>query len=794
MSPSPANVETMTHSLLSKLSSRSLRSRMLMVFLLLLALIVVVTLVTVQKATYQHSTGQVRDHAKTSAIVVKDKIRNRSNQLASALATLAKDFNTKQLIAGGRQDQESLLSALKNHQRRIDADLSWVLDENHQLLTVTTNISTPMPEIDFPKKTGITWQDIAGRYYLLEAVPVRFVESSPKVNAWLIAAVDVQRLITQELITLTDMQVSIFSPAPEGKLIASTFASPVANVLQKGPLTWTEELQQIWLPAEGQSREYIYASADIGNSPDGPLKLLFATIADKAYLSYNSLIGQLILILVIAALLALTAAVIISNGITRPLTRLVNVTNKIRKGQYVEEVPKSTTLEISSLSTAIDEMQQGIKQRELEIQQMAYFDALTGLPNRNQFNNQLQQALTQHRPVVVLMMDVDRFKDINDTLGHGIGDQLLVKIASRLSDIEVDNLFVARLGGDEFGLIWFGDNSSTPKRLASQVVDVFKTPFDIEQLRLDLDLSIGVAIYPDHGDNPSTLIQCADIAMYSCKGHHRAFAIYRPELNKYSLQRLSLMSELRSALAEGQLKLYYQPKLMLADGQVSGAECLIRWIHPVHGFIPPDQFIPLAEQTGAIRDVTRWALKEAMHQQQKWSQAGLSLNMAVNISPLDLVDMQLPDIVADLFSQYNGNQGGLTLEVTESAVMSDPDMAIRALEKLKSMGVILSIDDFGTGYSSMAQLKKMPVHELKIDKAFVLDLATNSEDQIMVNTLLGLARHLGLKTVAEGVEDASSLAFLKRAGCHKAQGFYMSKPLPAADFDMWLKNYPESSS
>ncbi|WP_231730952.1 putative bifunctional diguanylate cyclase/phosphodiesterase [Lacimicrobium alkaliphilum] len=785
----------MTIKVLSKLTSRSLRSRMLLVFLLLLALIVIVTLVTVQKATYQHSTGQVRDHARTSAIVVQDKIRNRSNQLHSALDTLAKDFNTKQLIAGGRQDPESLLSALNNHQRRIDADLSWVLDGEGRLLTATSDAAAGVLEINVEESTSILWHNINDHHYLLQAVPVRFVESSPKINAWLVAAVDTRKLITQELVTLTDMQISLFTPAPDNQLIASTFSTAVADALQTQSLTWSENLQQILLPVEGQEQEFIYASAEIGTSPAGALNLLLATVADKAYLSYNSLIGQLILILAVAALLALTAAVIISNGITRPLTRLVNVTNKIRKGQYVDDVPQSTTLEISSLSTAIGEMQQGIRQRELEIQQLAYFDSLTGLPNRNQFNQQLQQLLEkQHQPVVVLMMDVDRFKDINDTLGHVIGDQLLAKIASRLSHIELDNLFVARLGGDEFGLIWFGDDSNTPKSLANKVVEAFNLPFDIEQLRLDLDLSIGVAVYPEHGDDPSALIQCADIAMYSCKGHHRAFAVYRPELNKYSVQRLSLMSELRSALSEGQLSLYYQPKVLLADGRVSGAECLIRWIHPVHGFIPPDQFIPLAEQTGAIRDVTRWALTEAMRQQQQWSEAGLELNMAVNISPLDLVDMQLPEMVASLFSEFSANKGGLTLEVTESAVMSDPDMAIRALDKLKAMGVILSIDDFGTGYSSMAQLKKMPVHELKIDKAFVLDLATNSEDQVMVNTLLGLARHLGLKTVAEGVEDATSLAFLKQAGCHKAQGFYMSKPLPAAQFSDWLKQYQSQAS
>ncbi|MBN7825580.1 EAL domain-containing protein [Bowmanella dokdonensis] len=765
---------------------------MLAVFLLILAIIVAVTLVTVQTATYRHSTGQVLSHANTSAIVVRDKMLNRANQLMAALDTHSKDFSTKQLIAGGSQDPESLRYALDNHRQRMDADLVWVLDASGQLMASTAGLPATALELapQQASQRGLHWFALAGEYFLVKAVPVKFVESSPKANAWLLAAIEAPRLISDELVTLTDMQISLFSPPPEQRLIATTFAGPLAERLTADRLLWNDELNLMNLGNEGDLEEYIYTIEPLGEEGQAPLSLLLASVADRAYLSYNSLLGQLVFILAASAILALVAAIIISNGITRPLIKLVNVTNKISRGQYVEAVPDSTTSEISSLSQAIGNMQQGIKQRELEIQQLAYFDSLTGLPNRNQFTTHLEQLIdSEQTQAAVLMMDLDRFKDINDTLGHSIGDQLLKQIALRLANLELNNLFPARLGGDEFGLIWLCHEPQEARYLAEVVVAIFDQPFELQTLRLELDASVGVACFPQDGQDPAGLMQCADIAMYSCKGHHHAFALYRPELNKHSMQRLSLMSELRGALAEGQLQLYYQPKLALADGRVVGVECLVRWIHPVHGFIPPDQFIPLAEQTGAIRELTHWALRYALKQQKQWADAGHHLSVAVNISPLDLVDMQLPRHVADLFREFNPDPASLTLEVTESAVMNDPQAAIDALTTLRDMGVILSIDDFGTGYSSMAQLKNMPVHELKIDKAFVLDVANNSGDKAMVKTLVTLAQMLGLDTVAEGVEDQHAMDYLSEIGCHKVQGFYLSKPLPADQFTPWLDKY-----
>lgn len=770
----------------SMFSFNSFRVRLLLNFLAMLGIIVAVTLYTVQSATYSHSTEQLLAHAKTSASVVKDKITNRGNALKKALDTYSKDFDFKQLIATAAEDTASLEVALENFQRRSEAELAWVLNRQGTTIAASSGFDKSMLDLNAREidDSQVTWHLVGNEYYMVKAAPIKFVETSRNINGWLLMGYSSTELINSELVELTDMDITLLRIGAENQILGTTFESAISDKLQKQQIIVDAGLHNL----QQDLNNYLYTTAAFGVLNNLPLHLLLTSVEDKAYLDYNSLLGQLIIILLVAAVMSLLTAMLLSNGITRPLTNLVKVTNQIRQGEYVTEFPDSVTNEVSTLSSAISEMQEGIKQREEEIQYLAYFDSLTELPNRNQFVNYLKESieLCDKKHVAVMMMDLDRFKDINDTVGHEIGDVLLKDIANRLQSFAYEGVFIAHNGGDEFGIVIRDVEGQNPESLADNFATLFERPFCIDQLTLDIDVSIGVAMYPEDSDNAQGLMQCADIALYHCKDQHHPFAIYKPELNKHSVQRLNLMSELRGALAEGQLQLYYQPKLAISENRISTVECLIRWIHPVHGFIPPDDFIPLAEQTGAIRDVTHWGLKTAFEQQQKWRENGHKIGIAVNISAIDLVDMKLPAYVAELMSDYNADQDALTLEVTESAVMADPESALKALNTLRRMGITLSIDDFGTGYSSMAQLKKMPVDELKIDKAFVLELAKNEDDQIMVKTLVSLAQNLGLKTVAEGVEDGEALNFLAKIGCTKAQGYYLSKPLPAEDFDQWL--------
>ncbi|AWL11122.1 Cyclic di-GMP phosphodiesterase PdeB [Saliniradius amylolyticus] len=760
-------------------SISSLRGRMLLVFFAIVCLIVAVTLVTVQNAAYDHSKGQMLAHTKTSARVVEDKILNRSEQIRAALDTLAKDFSTKRLIAGGHEDQASLQAALGNHRRRLETDRLWVQDGQQKLITASPKLEglTGQDVEDFASP-GIHWLALQDKLYLVNSSPVRFVESSPKVNAWLVSAIQAHRLVTDQLVELTDMQVSILDH--QGRIVASSYSEHYQQEFAQASLNIQPGLHRLVL---GQ-QDFVYATAKLGSSH--PIILLLTTTADQAFLSYNSLIGQLLLILAPAGLLTLLAAIAISNGISRPLTRLASVANRIRQGQYVDRLPSTGTAEVAALADAIDDMQRGIKQREADIEKLAYYDSLTNLPNRNHFNNHLQKCIEARTPLALFMLDLDRFKDINDTLGHAIGDRVLKLVAERLENLSLASGFLARLGGDEYGLVVPLPEQESIHPIIEQVVKAFRQPLEVDRVVMDMDASIGVAFYPEHGQTPAELIQCADIAMYQSKSGHQAYALYQPELNQFSVERLSLMTELRSAIENQQLQLYFQPKVDLQQQSVIGVEALIRWFHPELGFIPPDEFIPLAEQTGAVRDLTHYAIAEALKYQQQWWDQGHKLNVAVNISALDLVDMHLPEYVSELYKNNALSPEQLTLEVTESSVMNDPDTAIVALQRLRDMGITLSIDDFGTGYSSMAQLKKMPVQELKIDRTFVMDMVTNDEDQVMVKTLISLAQNLGMSTVAEGIEEEQALTLLTNYGCNKAQGYFIGKPMSADDLAEWL--------
>ena len=761
------------------------------IFLLLLTIIVLVTLFFVQRATYKHSSAQLLSHIQTSASVVRNNFEGRASALNNGMVTLAKDFSIKQLIATAGNDSQSLKSAMSNYQNRLDADIFWVLGRDFSPLASSSEPLENSSQIVHSFATPeLHWFSFNNHFYLIRATPVRFVENSTQINAWVVMGIDAETLFTQNLVELTNMQISLLS-LENNVLLGATPETPFVNELMLTRVEASSELHRVSL----SSKNTIYSTIELGSWGKNPVHIVLSTGEDDAYLSSESLIGQLFIILLSAATLGLLGATLLSREITKPLHQLIRAARRMRAGEFVETFPSANTLEVESLSSAFDEMQQGIRDREEQIHHLAYFDELTNIPNRIQFSNHIKDMLKQQPEcqLTVLTLDVDRFKDINDTLGHDLGDDLgddlLIAIARRLSGYATKNGFCARLGGDEYALVSHQAAHGSPEEAAEQLIKVFEQPFKIENVVLDVDCSVGIALYPQHAQSLQGLMQCADIAMYSCKDQHNPFAVYNDALNKHSVVRLSLMSELKSALAEGQLELHYQPKLTIHSHKVETLECLIRWFHPEHGFVPPDDFIPLAEQTGSIRHVTQWALRTACAQLKKWREQDVYFTVAVNISAIDLVDLSLPDSIASLLVEFDLPPSALTMEVTESAVMSDPHNALRALNLLRNMGITLSIDDFGTGYSSMAQLKKMPVDELKIDKAFVLDLAANQDDRVMVKTLVSLAQNLGLTTVAEGVEDLATLEFLTEIGCTKAQGYYMTKALRADELIAWYQNF-----
>ncbi|HYI35782.1 MAG TPA: bifunctional diguanylate cyclase/phosphodiesterase [Thermoleophilaceae bacterium] len=418
----------------------------------------------------------------------------------------------------------------------------------------------------------------------------------------------------------------------------------------------------------------------------------------------------------------------------------------------------------------------------------ALHDPLTGLPNRALLLDRLEHAIVGARRdpsmLSVLVLDLDRFKEINDTLGHHAGDQVLTEVGPRLAPVLRPGDTLARLSGDEFALLLPAVGIEQAEEVAGRVRAAMQTPFELGDLTVTVDASVGIVTYPTHGEDAETLLQRADIAMYLCKGRGRGHALYDPADDPYDSERLLLIGDLRDAIDAGELTLEYQPKFNVADLSLIGVEALVRWQHPTRGKLPPDSFIPLAEHTGLIRPLTLEVLRKAARQWAKWHDAGLELTVAVNLSVANLLDNQLVEDVARIIAEEHMPPDRLILEITESTVMSDPERTVAMLERLADMKIQLSIDDYGTGHSSLAYLRRLPVHELKIDRSFVQHLSTDDGDAQIVYSTIDLAHSLGLRVVAEGVEDADSLELLQAHHCDRVQGFHLGRPVaPGAIFD-----------
>ncbi|MGC1512126.1 MAG: EAL domain-containing protein [Acidimicrobiales bacterium] len=435
-----------------------------------------------------------------------------------------------------------------------------------------------------------------------------------------------------------------------------------------------------------------------------------------------------------------------------------------------------------------------------ENEHLAMHDTLTGLPNRNLFKDRLDQALSRStrsgHATGLLFLDLDRFKEVNDALGHRQGDELIKLIAHRLVSAVRDADSVARLGGDEFAIIVPDvSNSSTLVVVAERFTELLREPFEINDITVNVEASIGVALYPDHGEDADTLMQHADIAMYAAKDGALDYAFYSAESDSNSPVKLALAGELRRALDnDDELVMYYHPLVDLHTGDVTGVEALIRWNHPTRGFVYPDDFIPLAEQSGLIRPLTLKALDLSLAQCRKWHDQGLDLRVAVNLSARNLREPDLPDRVAALLRRHGVPASHLELEVTESGLLSDPDYANTLLCRLSALGIHLALDDFGTGYSSLSYLKNLPVNQLKIDRSFVNNMSEDATDAMIVRSVIDLAHNLGLNVTAEGVETLNQLDHLANLSCDTIQGYHLTKPLPADEIASWVNGYNDQAA
>jgi len=434
-----------------------------------------------------------------------------------------------------------------------------------------------------------------------------------------------------------------------------------------------------------------------------------------------------------------------------------------------------------------------IKRSEHELQQLAHYDPLTGLPNRLLFTDRTAQALSYARSskhgCALLLIDLDHFKNINDSLGHNVGDEVLKAVAQRIQSLFDTEITVARLGGDEFGLLVENCQQVVQAAgYAQRILDGFKTPFVLENQQLFISASVGISLFPSDASSAQQLLRNADSALFKAKSDGReAYALYTEELTAHAQQRVELASELRRAIEQHELRVFYQPIHSLQDSRIMGVEALVRWQHPVRGLVPPGEFIPIAEQIGLIADIDAWVLRTSCQQMCDWLTAGVDISfVAVNVSSRLFSSGQLDVQVAHVLRETGLDPARLELEVTESAVMQDPEQAIEQLHRLRELGLSLAIDDFGTGYSSLLRLKRMPVQKLKIDQGFVAGLPSDEDDIAIVRAIIVLAKSMGMRVLAEGIEHADQAWFLRDSGCQLGQGYWFARPMPAEQID-WLR-------
>jgi len=515
---------------------------------------------------------------------------------------------------------------------------------------------------------------------------------------------------------------------------------------------------------------------------------------DDRLTPYRAMLKWLLLFSSLCLAVVLAAGVWIARGVTQPVLSLSQAAGRIRAGDYKTPVTVKQADELGHLADGFNHMMAGIRQREEKIYHQTHHDALTGLPNRLSFEETLQEAIQQDSdqktPLGVVLIGLDRIDEINGTLGHRLGDKIVQQIATRLLEGITRAETVARTATDMFMLVVPGMKTDHAETVSRDVLRCFDAPFRIDDVAADVNAHVGAACHPQHGETVKLLMQHADVALYNARQSPVRYALYAPDTDSHSTERLSLMGKMRRGLEDGEFQLFYQPKICLETRRITHAEALIRWEQPGSGFVFPDTFIPLAEQTGNIDRITSFSLATAMQQCSTWHKNGYPIKVAVNLSAKDLLDAKLTDRIGQLLSQHHVQPDWLILEITESAVMQDTQKAMDMLRQLNAMGVTLSIDDFGTGYSSVAYLKKLPVHEIKIDKSFVMELSQSREDAVIVRSTIEMGHNLGFRVIAEGVEDEPALKMLSEFGCDLAQGYFFSRPLPVSEFESWLQDSP----
>ncbi|GAA3918849.1 putative bifunctional diguanylate cyclase/phosphodiesterase [Litoribacillus peritrichatus] len=771
----------------------SLRNKILLLFLGVIIISSVTTITAVLLATNESVEEHAHEQLNVGRKVFEQLLNIRGRQLFDSAEVLTADFGFKGAVSAG--DRETILSVLENHGARIGADLMMLSSLDGSLIA-STDIATQQRNL-FPfaellpqaEEDGglLTVVMLDGKAYQMVMLQV----NAPVPVAWASIGFLLDQNLANQLQDLTHLEVTFRGEAKDQKGFSISTMEDARNGAGQSTLLNDEEWQRMSL----NDNDYLALLTPLVNTPMYQVSAILRTSLNKAYASFSPLKIQVLLISLVALILSAISAFFIAKNVTRPIHALVMAAKRISGGDYSEDilVGRTSKDEIGELATSFNVMQRGIADREEKILYQVYHDTLTGLPNRilirEEMNKLLQDYQQTEQCFSVICININRFKQVNDTFGYQIGDELLKAFVSRLQSVVKQGATPGRIGADEFLVLHTGTPEPQLPDEINRILSELNTNYMVGEFDISITTCAGVATYPKHGDRADQLLRRADIALNEAKLKKQDVAYYELGADEKYLNQIRLINDLKQAIEQDQLVMFYQPKVDLKQRKVTQVEALIRWFHKELGFISPEEFIGLAEQSGLMPALTRWVIKNVLNEAVVWREQNVNVAMAVNLSAYDLAYDDLPNYVSDLLVQCQLSTESLILEVTESAVMEDPEQALNVLHQFKSSGIKLAIDDYGTGYSSLSQLTSMPVDELKIDMSFVLKLDQSKDDQAIVRSTIEMGHNLGLSIVAEGVENRDSWALLEEYGCDKLQGYYICKPQSSSDFIQWYANY-----
>jgi diguanylate cyclase (GGDEF)-like protein len=778
----------------------SLAGRIVGLFLGLLLAVQLLGFISIRQSIDRNARTQLTADLMRGQRVFARLLEQRVDTQRQAALLLAADFGFRSAAQSG--DEATLRSALENQAARIGAQASAWVDLSgepraygERYVPVLRRALPALAASTARAEAGDARKSVGTALYLVDGRAMEFVlvpVKAPLRIGWVAMGFTLGPELAQDLYALAGMHMALLAQTPGEAVqivLSDRDSGPSEELL--APLTraavgWSE------IPLGGDTVEAY--RVDLPDEGGGQFSVALFRSIDEAVAPYRSLQAALIAITLLGVAVFALGSVLTARRVTQPVRQLLEASRRLGQGDFLTPVPQSgRDDELGELGLAFDTMRLGLASRTEQIRQLAYADRLTGLPNRARFEELLAASFSEQSAVAVLILNLDRLERVNQLLGRARGDQLLCVAADRLRALsrrlqllpQVGEVTLARLGGDEFVLLLPGFRLDRAQWVVQEVVRSFERPVPLEGSMVDLSAGIGLALFPDHADRPDALMSRALLAMTEAKRRKAGCMVYEPAIDAGSTQTLSLLGELRRALREHELRLYLQPKLRVSDGTLAGAEALVRWQHPERGLVPPIAFIPFAEETGFIHELTLWVVEEAAAVWAKLRAGGLEMRLSVNLSAHDLMKPDLLDRLNLHVQRQQMPASAMTLEITESAIAADPRRALQSLQALKSAGYKLAIDDFGAGYTSLGQLTDLPVNELKIDMLFVRSMDREPDKAAMVRFIIALAHDRRLKVVAEGVENAAILSLLAAFECDEAQGYHIAKPMPAPDLLSW---------